>query len=354
MAESKSEILSRSITYSGDRISVRSLEESIGEVRSRQDVQVTELKVLREKNISLQKSLSEEIRKLRKFSDYLSANHLKGGFIANLKEILSYIPGLRSLAITQRSIEELLRQQYEISMRRIKEAGEFSDKLDAARQDLFDEIERLNGKILESARNEDVAAAYVLELKKLKDELEQKIQATDDTSTEYRELQAEHDQVRRLLAEHSMQLQLFHTSEERLAHLKENTRRLLDTIANLHSDITQYVMAAGEKLDLVSGQIRAIGTAADASVVILELKKSLDVMTDSMNQTTRFVSETQTFFRRNLDNLMQDLELYDSETQQVLDRNLEVSKQIEDRRIAEAVKVALERQAQGGAAAPAG
>jgi hypothetical protein len=112
----------------------------------------------------------------------------------------------------------------------------------------------------------------------------------------------------------------------------------------LASDITQYVTAASEKLDLVAGQIQAIGTAADASVVMLEMKKSLDSMTSSMNQTTQFVSETQAFFRSNLDNLINDLELYDGETQKIMEKNLKTSRDIEDQRIAAAVQVALERR----------
>jgi len=353
MADAKSDILTKTVAYTGDGISVRTLEDSIGQVRKGQDVKVGELKALREKNISLQKSLADEIKKLRKFSDYIGRGEVKGSFVSRLKEILSYIPGLRNLAITQRSIEELLRQQYEISMRRVKEASEFADRLLAAKQDLYDEIDRLNGKILDSAKNEDTAAAYVLELKQLKEDLDKQIAAAEEGSTPQRELQAQQDQVRRLLSEHSTKLQLYHTSEERLARLKENTRRLSDTIGNLCDDITQYVTAAGEKLDLASGQIQAIGTAADASVVMLELKKSLDVMTDSMNQTTQFVSETQAFFRSNLDNLMDELELYDDETQKVLDKNLALSKKIEEERIAEAVKVALDRRADGGGAAGA-
>jgi len=344
MAGNRAATLSREISYSGEKLSVKSLEEGINTVRTRQNTQVAELKVLREKNVKLQDALSGEIRKLRKFSDYLSKGEFKGSFGSKIKEILSYIPGLRSLSLSRRSIEELLRQQYEISSRRVKEAAEFADRLKTAEADLFEEINRLNGKILEAARNEDTAAEYVLELKGAKEELEAELANAEESSVAQRELQAEHDQIRRLLAEHSTQLQLYHTSEERLARLKENTRRLGETIGNLASDITQYVTAASEKLDLASGQIQAIGTAADASVVMLEMKKSLDVMTESMNQTTQFVSETQAFFRANLDNLMNDLELYDEETQQVLDTNLKMSREIEDRRSAEAVKVALERR----------
>ena len=342
MAE-KSDVLSKQVSYSGERMSVKSLEEGINTVRSRQNVKVGELKALRERNIRLQESLADEIKQLRKFSDYLSRGELGGGLLSNLKEILSYIPLLKKLSFTRRSIEELLRQQYEISARRVKEAAEFADKLKTAESDLHDEIARLNDKIIAAARDEDTAAAYVLELQELKKDLDAKLEAAGESTTEQRELQAQQDQLRRLMGEHSTQLQLFHSAEERLARLKENSRMLAETIANLASDITQYVNAASEKLDLASGQIQAIGTAADASVVMLELKKSLDVMTDSMNQTTQFVSETQAFFRANLDKLMDELELYDDETQKVMEKNLQMSREIEETRIAEAVQVALER-----------
>lgn len=353
MAAPASDILAKTVAYTGDKMSVRSLEDGINKVRARQNTRIGELKVLRERNVEIQKTLTDEIKKLRKFSDYLSRAEMKGGFFANLKEILSYIPFVNRLWFTKRSIEELLRQQYEISSRRTKEAAEFADKLKAAESDLYDEIDRLNDRILAAARNEDVAVSYVLELETAKKELTAELDTVEKGSTAQREVQAQLDQIRRLLAEHSTQLQLYHTSEERLARLKENTRKLAETIQNLGTDITQYVTAASEKLDLVAGQIQAIGTAADASVVMLELKQSLDVMTESMNQTTQFVSETQAFFRANLDNLMDELELYDDETRKIMDKNLEMSREIEERRINQAVELALQRrrEAEGDAGA---
>ncbi len=264
--------------------------------------------------------------------------------MANIKELLSFLPFMKPF--TKRSIEELLRQQYEISALRVKEASQFADKLKVAESDLFDEIERLNGKILESARNEDIAAEYVLQLRDMREALEEELNAAAEGSTERREISADIDKLKRRMSEHSTLLQLYHTSEERIARLKQNTDKLRETIGNLGSDITHYVTAASEKLDLAAGQIQAIGTAADASVVMLEMKKSLDSMTSSMNETTRFVSDTQAFFRANLDGLMQDLELYDGETQTVMDKNLQLSREVEDKRIAEAVQVALQRRAE--------
>ena len=94
------------------------------------------------------------------------------------------------------------------------------------------------------------------------------------------------------------------------------------------------------------------GLAADASVVMLEMKRSLDVMTESMNVTTQFVSDTQIFFRSNLDTLVKDLDTFDETTTALLDENLKKSKEVEDARIAAAVAKATQRaQAAGPAAA---
>lgn len=354
MTQEQERALDRPVEYTGEGISVRALEESIGEARRQQDVKVGELKQLRERNVEIQQAMAEEVRKLRKLSDYVSAGRLKGGFLANLKEILSYIPGVRRLSISQRSIEELLRQQYEISARRVKEAAEFADRLTAAESQLRDEIERLNERIIAAAKNEERAAAYLLEVNAVFQEVQSRATALEAGSVGVREAQAELDRVKRVLAEHSMRLQLYATAEERLSRLKEGSVRIAETIANLQTDIRQYVIAAGEKLDLAAGQIQAIGTAADASVVVLELKRSLDAMTASMNETTRFVSETQIYFRKTIDDLVGELEIYDDQTRKVLETNLAASREIEDRRIAEAVQTALQRKAEGGGPEGAG
>jgi hypothetical protein len=336
----KLDALNRQVSYSGEGISVRSLEENIHKERSTQNNKVQELSVLRERNVEIQKSLAEEVGKLRKFSDYLNGTATKGGFWAGFKELVSYIPGLRNITISQRSIEELLKQQYQISARRVKEAAEYVDVLKASEQDLYKEIDRINGKVIEMARNEAAAADYVLELKELVDEIEAEKQAVQSGSVDYRNLEAKQDRARALLAEHSANLQLYAAAEDRYVSLRGNTRKLVETIRNLGQDIGQYTTAASIKLDMASAQIQAIGTAADASVVMLELKKSLDVMTESMNQTTQFVSETQVFFRRNLDSLIQELDTFDQTTTKLLDENLAESKAIEEERIARAIEKA--------------
>lgn len=311
------DILHREVTYLGEGISLRTLEDTISEERTRQDTQLRQLASLRERNADLQGALKEEMRRLRDISEQMARQREQGG----VRSWLSWLPWIRNDAPTATSIEDLLRRQYELSALRLKEAAEFADRLEAAKSDLFDEIDRLNQKIIDAAKNEEIATAYVSDLRELKERLEQQVLEIEPGSASERETQRDLDLCRRRLAEHTTRLKLYASADERLAKLRRNTRQLAETIANLQSDITRYVTAASEKMDLVSGQIQAIGAAADASVVMLELKESLDAMTDSVNYTTRFVAETQQYFRNNVDRMIDELQLYDAETEKVLQEN---------------------------------
>jgi hypothetical protein len=353
-SKSITDVLSRDVAYSGEGISVRSLEENIQQERTVQDGKVGELKTLRDRNVEIQTAMADELKKLRKFSDYLDGTATAGGFLAGFKEVLSYIPGLRSIAISNRSIEELLKQQYQVSAKRVKEAAEYCDILKQSEQELYTEINRINGKIVEAAENERRALNYVLELREMQESLDAQLQAIEAGSVEARKIETDKDRIQALLAEHSTNVQLYGAAENRYASLKENTRKLAETIRNLAQDIQQYTTAASIKLDMASAQIQAIGRAADASVVMLEMKKSLDVMTESMNVTTQFVSDTQIFFRQNLDRLVEELETFDDSTSALLDENLKKSKEIEEARIQAAIEKAMkQRAAEASGEAPA-
>lgn len=343
------DVLGRQVAYSGEGISVKSLETEIHKERTVQDNKVDELKGLRERNVEIQASMAEELKKLRKFSDYLNGTATKAGFWAGFKEILSYIPGLGTLALSQRSIEELLKAQYQVSCRRVKEAAEYVDTLKQSEQDLYKEIDRINVRIVEMAKNEREALSYVLELKALQEQLAAEEQAVEAGSVEQRDIQANADKVYAKLAEHSGNVLLYGSAEERYARLKDNTRKLAETIRNLAQDIQQYTTASSIKLDMASAQIQAIGRAADASTVMLEMKRSLDVMTESMNVTTQFVSDTQIFFRSNLDTLVKELDTFDETTTSVLEENLRKSKEVEDARIQAAVDKAVKQRDSAGA-----
>jgi hypothetical protein len=339
--------------YGGGALTVSALEGTIYEERANQQRRLDELGTIRERNDVLQSALAQEIARLRALSEELREQREASGIGAGLRGWFNKIMGRSA---DRRSIEDLLRRQYELSARRLKEASEFADRLTAAKADLFDEIERLHGKILQYARYARSAAGALMRLSEAKTALEGRLDLVEPGSLEAREIEAALDQLRRGMTEHSALLKLFGTADGRLAKLQENTRLLAGTIGQLQSDITMYVTAASEKLDLLSGQIQAIGAAADASMVMLELKESLDALTESVNHTTRFVSETQVYFRDNVDRMVEELTLYDAETEALLSQNTALNEVYDDMQISEAIALAMAQRVEqeaAGAAAPA-
>jgi len=343
-------LLTKPVPYAGEGISVASLEAALEAERGRQDGQVKALQAMQQRNVEIQGSLAQEVQQLQRLSSYVAQGRVGTSLWSRFRDAMARIPGFASLAVTPQSVEDVLRRQYEASLVRVKEAAELADRLAVAESDLHDEVERLNTRIIDSARNEGLAADHILALQRERDRLQFELEtAMPDEAGKTREHQRTLDRIRRVLADHSVRLQLYTTAEGRLSRLKDSTRLLIETIQNLRSDVTQYVMAASEKLDLVAGQIRAIGTAADASVVMLEMKRSLDAMTEALDQTTRFVADTQLYFRQSLPHLLDDLNVYDEQTRAALQRNLEVSQALEDERIARGVEFALLTRAGQGA-----
>lgn len=329
--------------YAGEGISVRTLEETIRTERARQNDRLGELARMRARNAEIQQALAVEMGRLRELSERLSEDRKDDR--GRWRRLIDWFRGRGGRTLDHRSIEQLLREQYEMSSLRLKEAAEFGERLEAAKKDLYDEIERLNAKIVESAQNEERAAALVTRLRTLKGELEARLARLDPTSAEGRKYQAELDRVRRGLAEHTMRLRLYSTAEDRLAGLKGNTWKLAEVIANLQADITRYVTAASEKLDLIGGQVQAIGAAADASLVLLELRQSLEAMTESVHQTTRFVAETQAYFRENVDRMVADLDVYDADTERTLAETAALSDAFSEAEVEKALSEAIARKA---------
>ena len=338
------EILDQEIDYLGGDISVEELETTIHSERQLQDEQVSELDNLRERNTELQSSLGEELDKLRDLSDHLERERERSGFVSSLRNMFASMPWFEGQIITKNSIEEMLRAQYELSAVRVREAAEFADRLEVAQVDLYDEIERLNDRIVEAAKNEKIATARIDEVEEAKSTLEAAKHAAEAESPRARELQAHIDDATRILAKHAGLLKLYSTAEARLERLIDNTRQLAETISYLRNDITLYVTAASEKLDVIAGQIQAIGAAADASVVMLEMKHSLEALTEAVNETSRFVTETQTYFRENVDEMVDDLQLYDEETEMAFEENLTFNEVFEEVQGCDTVDSALAKE----------
>ena len=131
MKEKADRILKETVTYRGEGISVRELEETISHQRRRQNENVETLSNLRQRNAEIQNQLTEEVDKLQELTEHLHRERERSDFMSSVREILRKLPWFGNEIITRKSIEQLLRNQYEISSRRLKQAGEFTDRLEA-------------------------------------------------------------------------------------------------------------------------------------------------------------------------------------------------------------------------------
>ena len=324
-----------------DALTHERIEEEIRAHRGRQRVRVETLQEIRTQQAELRGALDQELGELKKLFTRLQEPDAQTHWWSRLGQRLS---GLFADEGTERqSVEQLLRTQYDTSLLRLRQARELAARLDTIRADLYDEIDQLNGRMIASVRGADECAEGLLGLQMDRDALQQRLQGAL-SRVEQRELQAQADALRRHMAELSTQLQLNETCDERLGRLKQSTELLAQTIANLESDIRRYVGAATEKLDLVANQIQAVGAAADASLVLIDLKRSLDTLTSSMNDATRFVTEVQGFFHPHVYGLVSEMELYDAETRAHLEVSHEFSQLSDERRIEEGLQLATQHE----------
>ena len=273
---------------------------------------------MRDQNQTLHESLTSELDKLRQISEEQrpQADGLFARILARLR------PGDAKFRTTH-SVEALLRQQYELSVRRLREAADHADRLELSEADLHDEVDRLNQRIVDALDNRERAARYLTELRRLQPSLEPAAGASDLESAKAEALV---DRANRLLLHHGTRFRLFSTAEERLRRLRDNARGLAKTIGALRADISTYVEIASEKLDMTAGQVQALGAAADASVVVLELEASLASLSESMNDAARFVAETQAYFHENVEGMVEEMRVYDDETAALLEANAEMER----------------------------
>jgi hypothetical protein len=193
-AKANLDVLNRQVAYSGEGISVKSLETEIQQERVVQDSKVDELKGAaraQRRDPGGDGGRAQEAAQVQRLSERDGAP--RAGSRRDFKEVLSYIPGLKGLALSQRSIEELLKAQYHLSARRVKEAAEYVDTLKQSEQDLYKEIDRINVKIVEMAKNEREALGACSSSRGCRSSSRPRRQAAEAGSVEQRDIQANAD-----------------------------------------------------------------------------------------------------------------------------------------------------------------
>lgn len=197
------ELVLPTVEYKGELVSLRTLEHAVAHERSLQNQRVHDLEALRRQNEVLAASLGEALTTLDSLAGSMRGDQPRRGWLEWLRSLF----GSKSRTHVTHSIEELLKRQYEHAARSVREVADLADRMAAAEQGLFDEIDRLNRKIVASADNESKAAAHVLALEKIQRALEaERLRGPAKSTPQWRILESQLDRVQRALWEHSTKL----------------------------------------------------------------------------------------------------------------------------------------------------
>lgn len=310
MTDPAARVLERATPYRRPDLSAVHIQDRLKRERRLLNQHIDTLRDFQVQHVEIQQALDDELRRLQDLSAHVAevGQQAQASFWARLRESLSFLPGVDAPTETLRSVEAMLRAQYAHSLRRVREAADFLDRLEIGEIELHDEIERLNGDILDATADAELAQGRLAELEALAQQLDGQLAALPSASREARLTEARRDRARRQIAEHRGRATLSESAGARLVALKRTTSELADTLGQLRQDISRYVQAAGARLDAVAGQINAIGAAADAGAVVQDLVRALDGMNAALHEATAFVIETQQYFRAHVDGLVADLD----------------------------------------------
>jgi len=200
----------------------------------------------------------------------------------------------RRQLLERRSATQELVSRYETVSTRLRRASAFTDELRLTALELQAEVQELHADIDRANHDARLAARRVLELEQAID------QAVDLEGVERDRVL---DTLRFELRQEGQNLQLFKALAEMCQRHVEPARALRDTVQRLHEEMQSFVLAATGTVDAAGRRIQALGAAADAPVVVEELRRSLDELQDAMRATETYLSHTRKLIAHTLPEL---------------------------------------------------
>jgi hypothetical protein len=271
---------------------------------------------------------------------------------SNLQGLLEKIPLLSDL-VPDRPLHLLLAEKVEVAERRTRQVGDYLDRIQGEVARLQEDVARLQKKMVVAARNEEAAAAYVLELKKALEQTDaERVALVDSANARGRELEALAGSIKHRIWEHGAQLRLFSTAENRLAGIIRMNNNFLEILRNLHGNMQSLYEAGTEVLSELEGHLAALASAAKASELSLDMHKSMESLRTSVNKVAVLASETSLYLTQNVDRMTREMRIYDEGTQQLVESNLGAEREIQEQRVNETIALAEQelrafRQARG-------
>ena len=189
--------------------------------------------------------------------------------------------GRRNVALERRSAAQELLRRYEAVNRRLREASSFNDELRLCAVELDTEVQALHRDRANALEAEREAGQRVLELERQLDALEG-----------VPEEQAQLDSITFQLRKVALDLELHRAAEGLFEQHLEPARSLRDTVMSLHEEMSHFLLSASSTVDGAGRRIQALGMAADAPAVVMELQDSLHALGEAMQVTETYVEQT--------------------------------------------------------------
>lgn len=237
-------------------------------------------------------ALSADLQRLQDQGE--AVGELDQGASASLLDAIVRRFTRRRQLLERRSATESLVARYEAVSTRLRRASAFTDELRLTALELQAEVQQLHADIDQAHHDARLAARRVLDL-------ESAIQAAEagDAANQDRLL----DTLRFELRHEGQNLQLFQTLAELCERHVEPARSLRDTVQRLHEEMQAFVLAATGTVDAAGRRIQALGAAADAPLVVEELRQSLHELQDAMQATETYLTHTRRLIAHTLPEL---------------------------------------------------
>ncbi|MHB2018215.1 MAG: hypothetical protein ACYCW6_14795 [Candidatus Xenobia bacterium] len=344
MAEdaAKTTVLQKEIVYDGEEYKRETLQAMVHEYQSKHQRELKDLDRLRQAHDDIAKEMRKDLVTQKSawdcVKDMVTLDVHKMG--SNFHGLLEKIPIVND-HIPDRPVADLLRDKIEVAELRTKQVGQFLDKIEAQIETLRSDIQRLNKKMIVAAQNKDRAAAYILELRDHQNTLEAQIKdLTPEQSVMKRQIQAEVDEVKRLIWEHGAKMRLYANAEERISSIVVMNNNFSEILTNLHTNMTILFDAGQEILDELRGNLTGLATATEASQLTMDMQNAIDSLKTSVNKVATLASETSLYLTQNVDRLMSQMRVYDDATKALIDSNLAQEREIHEKRIDETIQLA--------------
>lgn len=215
--------------------------------------------------------------------------------------------GVRRQALARRTVAEALAGQYQVASTRLRQASAFSDELRLCALELQAEVATLHDELREAEQQIRARSAQV---EGLRTRLAAVQRGDEALTLEERDRQL--DQLSFALREAVLGLELVRVGAEFSGAQIGPTRALRDTVMALYEGMSRYVLAASSALDAAGRRIQPLSMAADAPLVIAELRESITDLDAAMAATAAYVQQTREILDRTLPSLTESLRLSDS------------------------------------------